>query len=169
MLLKLIEENQESVIESAILAKIEYLDTVSIEPFLDYARRLLRERTKTMTVYSALDASGLLARHGTKDDEALLEWVIPEWPFLTSEFTKDLRDLRARLNPPQPESRPERREKPPTNAGSDVPSAEGTAEHPQDGGSAISQTKPWLIGGMILIVLLGVYGLLRRCHRGSSS
>ena len=169
MLLKLIEENQESVIESSILVGIQYLDTVRIEPFVDYARRLLRERTKTMTVQSALNASGLLARHGTKEDEALLEWVTAEWPFLADEFTKDLRNLRVRLNSPQPESRPGRREIPSSNVGSDVRSSKGTEDHSQDLSAAISRTKPWLIGGIILVVLLGVYLLLRKSQRGQSS
>ncbi len=169
MLLKLVEENQESVIESAILAGIQYLDTVRIEPFLDYARRLLRERTKTMTVYSAPVASALLAQHGTKEDEALLEWVIAEWPFGASEVTDDLKILRARLNPPQPESRPERRDIPSSHAVSDARSAEVAEKNPQEGGSAISQAKPWIIGGMIFVVIFGVFRLLRNSQRGPSS
>lgn len=71
MLLKLISENQENRIEFSILGKIEALDTVRIEPFLGYARKLLRERTQTMT--DAEVASYILARHGTREDKALLE------------------------------------------------------------------------------------------------
>lgn len=165
MLLKLIEENQESVIESAILTHIQYLDTVRIEPFVDYARRLLRERTKTMTVQSALNASGLLARHGTKEDEALLEWVITEWPFLTSEFTKDLRNLRARLNPPQPESRPVRRERPSSEPRNDSRPATNSDESPENGTITTSRAKPWVIGGLILAALLGACLLRLRSSR----
>jgi len=168
MLLKLIEENQESVIESAILTHIQYLDTVHIEPFVDYARRLLRERTKTMTDRSALNASGLLARHGTKEDEALLEWVSGEWPFMASEFTKDLRNLRARLNPPQPVSRPERREKPSSEPGSDARPSTSSNESPENGNITTSRAKPWVIGGLILAALLGACRLLfKRRSMGS--
>lgn len=168
MLLKLIEENQESVIESAILSKIEYLDTVRIEPFVGYARRLLRERTKTMTIYSAPVASALLARHGTKEDEALLEWVITEWPFMASEFTDDLKILRARLNPPQLESRPERREKPSSGTGNDSRPATSPDEAPENGNVTPSRAKPWVIGGLILAVLLGASRLLFKRPRGNA-
>jgi hypothetical protein len=167
MLLKLIEENQESVIESAILGGVQYLDTVRIEPFLDYARRLLRERTKTMTIYSALDASGLLAQHGTKEDEALLEWVITEWPFVASSVSKDLRNLRARLNPPQPESRPERREKPSSKPGNNSRPATSSDESPENGNITTSRVKPWVIGGLILVALLGASRLLFKRPRGA--
>jgi hypothetical protein len=70
MLLKLIKENRETRIESSVLGKVEYLDTVGIEPFLEYARRLLRERTSSDVV---AQASGLLARRGSKEDIELFE------------------------------------------------------------------------------------------------
>ena len=167
MLLKLISENQENRIEFSILGKIEALDTVRIEPFLEYARKLLRERTQTMT--DAEVASYILARHGTREDKALLEWVIKERPFFTYSITKDLKILRARLDPPPPGSRPERRDIPSSNAGKDAGPAEGIKDHPQDGGSAISQTTPWIISGIILVVLVGVYRFLRQRLRGQSS
>ena len=167
MLLKLIEENQENVVEGRILAKIQYLDTVRIEPFVDYARRLLRERTKTMTIYSAPVASALLAQHGTKEDEALLEWVIAECPFLASEVSKDLRNLRIRLNPPQPESRPERRGKPSSEPGNDSRPATSPDESPENGNITTSRAKPWVIGGLILAALLGACRLLFKRPRGT--
>lgn len=117
MLLKLMAESQENVIEDSILTQIEYLGTVRIEPFLDYARRLLRERTQTMTVDSAGVATHVLGRHGTKEDEALLEWVLKERPFVAYDVNKSLKELRTRLNPPQPESRPERRKSRPPSRG----------------------------------------------------
>lgn len=169
MLLKLISENQETRIEFEILGQIEHLDTVRIAPFLEYARKLLRERTKTMTGGAAGVASSILGRHGTREDEALLEWVIKERPYVASLLTNDLKILRDRLNPPQSPSRPERRDIPSSNAGKGVGPAEGTEDHPQDGDSAISQTKPWIISGIILVVLLGAYRFLRQRLRGPSS
>lgn len=145
MLLKLISENQENRIEFAILGKVEALDTVSIEPFLQYARRLLRERTKTMTGEAGGVACYTLSRHGTKEDEALLEWVIEERPYVASEFTDGLKILRDRLNPPRSASRPERRDAPSSNAGMSVGPVEVTEDYSQDGSSAISQTEPWII------------------------
>jgi hypothetical protein len=165
MLLKLISENQENGIEDAILLNIEHLGTVRIEPFLEYARKLLRERTKTMTAYSAGSASFILGQHGTREDEALLERVLKERPYVASDLTKALKNLRARLEL-QPETRPERRQIPSSNAGSDARTAKGTEDYPQGRGSASSRTKPWLIGGMILVVLLGIYLLLRKRQRG---
>ncbi len=164
MLLKLISENQENIIESLILGKVGYLDTVRIEPFLEYARKMLRERTQTMTAEAAGPAAYLLARHGTKEDEALFEWVIKERPFVADDLTKCLKILRERLNT-KPESRPDRRNISSSNVGSDARSTKGTEDHPQDGGATTSQTKSWLIGGMILVLLLGVYRLLLKGRR----
>lgn len=169
MLLKLISENQENRIEFAILGKVEALDTVSIEPFLEYARKLLRERTKTMSGEAGGVACYTLSRHGTKDDVALLEWVIEERPYVASEFTDGLKILRDRLHPPQPETRPERRKIPSSNNNGDARSVESVKERQQAKGSATSRAKPWFVGGIILLVLLGMFQLLLRKKRGQSA
>jgi hypothetical protein len=111
MLLKLISENQEHRIEFSILRKIEYLDTIHIEPFLAYSRKLLSDRVQSDGVAVA---SGLLARHGTKEDIA------------------------------------------------------GNHHH-QDEGDTLSRIKPWFIGGLILVVLLGLHRLLRKGLLGNSA
>jgi hypothetical protein len=173
MLLKLISENQENRIEDAILIRIEHLDTVRIEPFLEYARRLLRERTQTMTGEAAGAAAYILARHGTKEDEALFEEVIKVRPYVKYTFTKELNVMRARLNPKpevDPGPRPERREIPSTNVGSIAsPAKDAENHHHKDEGDTLSRTKPWFIGGLILVVLLGLYRLLRNGRRGNSA
>jgi hypothetical protein len=169
VLLKLISENQETNLESDILGKIERLDTVDIEPFLDYARKLLRERTKTMTAYSAGVASYVIRRHGAKEDEALFEWVIKERPYVASTFAGSLKILRDRLNPPQPETRPERREISSSNPGGEARAVQSGKDHPQDKGSAPSRAKPLLFGGIILVVLLGLYRFVRLRLRELSS
>ena len=165
MFLKLIEENRETRIESSVLGKIEHLGTVRLEPFLEYARKLLRERTRSDVVAVA---SGLLARRGTKEDIELFEWVLTQRPFAVTDLTGNLKILKARLDTPPPAPRPERREIPSSNAGSDARSAEGAVDHSQAENSATSQTKPWLIGGMIFVVLLGMFHLLRKIQRRQS-
>ncbi len=161
MLLKLIAEHQENIIEGAILGGIEHLDTVRIEPFLEYARKLLRERAKTMTSYSAGVASYVVEQHGTKEDEALLEWVLKERPYVASDLTKALKILKARLNH-ESGPRPERREISSSNAGSGAHPTVEAEDHSQDRVSATSPTKPWLIGGMIVVALVGLYSFLRK-------
>ena len=165
MLLKLIEENRETRIEASILGKIEHLDTVRLEPFLQYARNLLRERTRSDVVASA---SGLLARRGTKEDIELFEWVLTQQPFAVTDLTGNLKILKTRLDTPPPAPRPERREFPSSNARSVARSAEGAVDHSQAENSATSHTKPWLIAGMILLVLLGMFHLLRKIRRRQS-
>jgi hypothetical protein len=159
MLLKVIEENQETPIESCILGLIDELGTVRLDPFLEYARKLVRERPNSDVVAAA---AILLAKQGTKEDITLLEGLLEQRPFAVTYATKSLKALRERLNPPQTETRPERREKPSSHAGSDAHSAKGTVKHPQDGGTVTSQSKLWLTGGMVLVVLLGIYRLLRK-------
>ena len=125
ILLKLIEENQETVFEKAILLSIGDLGTVRPEPFLEYARKLLRERTQSTVVAYA---SGLLARHGTKEDIELLEWLLKQDPFVVTDVTDSLKALRERFNPPQPEIRPEQRDKP----ASDVKIVPGSADRAEN-------------------------------------
>ena len=95
MLLKLIEENQETQIESCILGLIDRLGTVRIDPFLEYARKILRERPQSENVAGP---ANLLARHGTKEDIELLEWVQKQGPFAELDIPHALRVMRERLN-----------------------------------------------------------------------
>jgi len=166
MLLKLIEENRETLIESSVLGDIENLGTVHLEPFLEYARKLLRERLRSDVV---AEASRLLARRGTKEDIELFEWVLTQRPFAVTDLTKSLKILRDRLASPTAAPRPERREIPSPNVGSVGSPAKDTGNHHQDKGDSLSRTKPWLIGGLILVVLLGLYRLLRNGRRGNSA
>jgi len=165
MLLKLIEENRETPIEHSVLGDIENLGTVHLEPFLEYARKLLRERTRSDVV---AEASRLLARRGTKEDAELFEWVLTQRPFAVTDLTKSLKILKARLATPPSAPRPVRREIPSPNVGSaGSPAKDAGNRHHQDEGDTLSRTKPWLIGGLILVVLLGLYRLLRKGLRGN--
>ncbi len=167
MLLKLIKENRETRIESSVLGNIEHLDTVRIEPFLDYARKLLRERTRSDVV---AEASGLLARRGTKEDVELFEWVLTQRPFAVTDLIGNLKILRDRLASPPSAPRPERREIPSPNIGSvGSPAKDAGNHHHKDEGDTLSPTKPWFIGGLILVVLLVLYRLLRKGRRGNSA
>jgi hypothetical protein len=158
MLLKLIEENRETWIERSVLGKIEYLNTVRIEPFLEYSRRLLRERTRSDVVGVA---SRLLAQHGTKEDIELFEWLLTQQPFADVDVTKNLKMLRHRLDAPPSAPRPERREIPLSNSGTDA-SRKGTEKYLQEESSSISQIKPWIVGGILIVGLLGLYRFLRQ-------
>lgn len=166
MLLKLLEENQETVIEPLVLWNIEHLGTVRLEPYLAYARKLLRERPNSTVV---AHASGLLARQGTKEDIELLEWLLEQQPFAITDATDALKVLRERLNPPQREIRPERRDKSSAAAEMTAGSADGAENHPQRESLKSSRKRPWIIGGIILAVLLGLYRLVRRVPRRPSS
>lgn len=160
ILLKLIEENQETRIEMSILGKIEYLDTVRLEPYLEYSRRLFRERTGTMNATVAEIASGTLARHGTKEDGELLEWVLKERPYVEYGVSKNLKLLRDRLAS-QPATRPERRDKPTSSSGSSTPPSAGEeGSQPKDEASAASLAKPWIIGGLLMMLLIAVCRLI---------
>ncbi|OYV02528.1 MAG: hypothetical protein CFE26_22005 [Verrucomicrobiales bacterium VVV1] len=172
MLLKLLSENTENIVEFAILGKIGYLDTVDIGPFLDYARKLLRERTQTMSGEAAGAAAYILARHGTKEDEAQFEEIIRVRPSVKYTITEELKILRARLDlKPEivPGPRPDQRELPSSSTGNAVRPDNLTQNHQQDGSEDTFWIKPWFIVGMILAVLLGLYRHLRKGLRGNSA
>lgn len=166
LLLKLIEENQETHIESSILGLIDYLGTVRLDPFLEYARKLLRKRPNSEIV---ADASGLLARQGTKEDIELLEWLLEQQPFVVTDVTKNLKALRERLNPLQseirPEPRSERRDKPSPGAKIAAGSANDAKNRTQEDGFSSFRTRPWIIGVLILVALFGLYLLVRKALR----
>ncbi len=162
MLLKLIEENQETRIESSVLGHIGDLGTVRLEPFLEYARKLLRERTQSTVVAYA---SGLLASHGTKEDVELLEWLLKQQPFAVTDATDSLKALRERLNPPQPEIRPERRngithrETTPGNAANGT---QGVSTPKRGGESTATRWFAWVglvtvvVGALLILVKKGI-------------
>ena len=106
MLLKLMDENQETGFESAILIYVPAVGTINIDPYLDYARKVLRERTQTMSAVLAGCASNLLAQHGTKNDAELMKWVMETRPWLADSVTRNLDELNLRLNLPKQEPRP---------------------------------------------------------------
>lgn len=106
MLLKLMSENQETGFESNVLVNIASVGTISLEPYLEYARRVLRERTTTMSAGLAGCAASLLRTHGTKEDAELLRWVIEMRPFLADSVIRELDGLNRRLGLPQQNTRP---------------------------------------------------------------
>jgi hypothetical protein len=102
MLLKLMDENQETGFESSILASIAEVGTINIEPYLEYARKVLRERTETMNGVLVACAAQLIADHGTKQDAELLKWVMETRPYVADAITRKLDELNRRLGLPKP-------------------------------------------------------------------
>lgn len=97
LLLDLARENQDSLFEIALLDQIAEVGNIDLEPYLQYARTLLRERTQTMNFVLAQPASMLLANHGSKPDLHLLEQVIAERPFTALDVTESLKVFKRRL------------------------------------------------------------------------
>ena len=105
MLLKLAIDNQETIYECALLSRIDQVKTVNLDPYLAYARNLLRERTQTMSATNAACATAILSRHGTVADIELLEKVLEERPYVADDVSRYLKRLQERLNSPMPKSR----------------------------------------------------------------
>ena len=97
MLLKLMRENQENQLEAAILSGITAVDTIDVQPFVDYARSLLKERVATMNAVLAASAAKLLEKRGSKEDSDLLRWVIETRPYVAVSVESPLRHLDLRL------------------------------------------------------------------------
>ena len=110
LLLELARQNQDTMFESSLLVKIEEIGNVDLNPYLKYARTLLRERTQTMNSTLAECASKLLANHGSKQDMDLLQQVILERPYVARGVSDKLKLLERRLNKTQPMMRPEAKE-----------------------------------------------------------
>jgi hypothetical protein len=95
--------------------------------------------------------------------------VLTQHPFAVTDLTGDLKILRARLTLPQPETRPERREISSSNPGGEARAVQSGKDHPQDKGSTPSRAKPWLFGGIILVLLLGLYRFVHLKLRGPAA
>ena len=148
MLLKLMDENQETGVESSILVKISSVGTVNVEPYLEYARRVLRDRTQTMSATLAGCASNLLAEHGTEEDTKLLKWVMETRPYVADSVTRELDALNRRLGLPKQGTRPPLRESSWEN-GKDINSRR-SPQRPQDQGI---ETKPAVISRPYWVLL----------------
>ena len=81
-MLKLMREHQDSDIEASFLAAYS-LGTITVAPYLDYARTALRERTLTLKYGVALTAVGLLLDKGSKEDRELVQWYARARPYMT--------------------------------------------------------------------------------------
>ncbi|MEO8614453.1 MAG: hypothetical protein ABI600_04880 [Luteolibacter sp.] len=160
MLLQLMERNQETGLESSILVSIAAVGTIQLDPYLDYARNLLRNRTQTMSGAAAECASNLLAEHGTKEDAKLMKWVMETHPWEADGITRKLDELNRRLNLPKQEPRPPLRGTPAT---SDFPNVESRSVKHQI--APVSEKKKeevthWIVWPLAILVAVGLLRLV---------
>jgi hypothetical protein len=159
ILLTLAQELAETPFESSLLGIIDTLQSVQLEPFLEYSRNLLRTRTKSSQI---VIAAGLLGRHGTDQDLLLLEQVAAARPYFAQTIRKEAKALKAHLEgegaragspatklnaPPSvqtqtPKKSPEAKPAPPT------PSEEPTS------------STPWSIIVVLIVAAIGLLWLL---------
>lgn len=97
LLLELARQNQDSIFESALLGYIADVGNLDIDPYLEYARELLRDRTQTINHDLAISASRLLENHGGKQDLAPLEQVITERSYVARSVSESVKELKRRL------------------------------------------------------------------------
>jgi hypothetical protein len=162
LLLKLMDENQETGFELSVLVAVPAVGTINLEPYLDYARKVLRERTQFMSAGLAGGAANLLAEHGTKEDAELMEWVMGQRPWLADSVTRKLDELNRRLGLPQRGMRPPLR---------DATLRDGTAElaarrtpqrpPPAYDGKTPAAT-PWLVYGLMIFVSISLVWLIAK-------
>ena len=117
MLLKLLEDNQETGFENTLFGNIDNLGTVKLSPYLEYARKLLKDRRQTMSASLAGAAAALLSRRGSKDDVELLRNVMEQRPYVADSVTRKLDGLVRRLEQPLPQTRPTMKDRSRTSEG----------------------------------------------------
>jgi hypothetical protein len=157
LLLELARENQDSIFESALLDQIAQVGNIDLEPYLQYARTLLRERTQTMNFVLAQPASMLLANHGSKSDLVLLEQVIAERPFTARDVTESLEFFKRRLERAKQATRPLLRGDPSAKEAATGNVAEKSTKQSVASRDGSVPTKSWMIWapfGMIIAAIL---------------
>jgi hypothetical protein len=158
MLIKLMNENHETGFEMNVLNIIPNVGNLDLEPYLNYARDTLRERTQTMNAGVAQVSAILLARKGTKEDAELLRWVIEERPYVAEVVIPELNTLNNRLGLPTQKTQPSLNDKPNTSE----PQSSSPPRIEQKPSTAVA-TKKLESGGWIVwtLVILGLGSLLR--------
>lgn len=157
LLLELASQNQDSMFESALLDQITEVENIDLEPYLQYARTLLRERTQTMNFMLAEPASMLLANHGIKQDIVLLEQVIAERSFTARSVTKSLDVFKRRLERTKQATRPILRGEVLAEAvvaDAAAKEAERQSVANRDGNISLKSWIIWALSGMIIVAIL---------------
>jgi hypothetical protein len=156
LLLELAKQNQDTMFEPRLFNRIADVGTVNLEPYLEYARALLRERTQTMNSTLAECASKLLANHGSKQDLALLEQVISERPYVARGVSEKLKILKNRLERSRQATRPILRgESSPSEAATGNVAEKATKQSVANRNGNIS-TKSWMIWALFGIIIAAI-------------
>jgi hypothetical protein len=166
MLLKLAMENQETGYECALLDRIDEVGTINLDPYLEYSRNLLRERTQTMSASLAGCASKLLSRHGSKEDIEILERVLEERTYVASFVSISLKELKRRLDSPKQVSRPMLQDRQPTSEAVTDNTADSARRPSTAKDVEENPSKPWIAWGLLITALTGmVWILLKKVGR----
>lgn len=156
LLLELARENQDSIFESALLDQISEVENIDLEPYLQYARTLLRERTQTINYTLAECASLFLANHGSKQDLALLEQVIAERPYTARGVTKSLEVFKRRLERVKQASRPILRGEPSASEAATGNVAESATKQSVANRDGHISTKSWMIWALFGMIIAAI-------------
>ncbi len=156
MLLKMMADNQETDFEGAVLYTIPEVGSIPLEPYLEYARKVLRDRTQTMNGSLAGYAAKLLATHGTKEDAELLKWVMETRPYVAPPVTMHLDELNRRLGLPKtnPPRTPNRQA---TTGDATSGNPQGTASKPTSLTDTEQPVKTrWLVWVLLILAATGL-------------
>lgn len=164
LLLELARQNQDSMFESRLLNRIAEVGNIDLEPYIEYARTLLQERTQTMNSSLAECASLFLANHGSEQDLALLKKVIEERSYTARGVTKSLKVFESRSHRRKLiESMEMRENKRSHNGGAEIPHNKVSAKEqahryrPTAPSQEAASSTPWR---MILVLIVLISGLL---------
>jgi hypothetical protein len=133
---------------------------IDLEPYLHYARKLLRERTQSMSAGVAGAASILLASEGNKEDAALMKWAMESRPWLADSVTRELDSLNRRLGLPKQESRPSLKDRPPTSQEPSSKFQSVDQNAPALADKENPETIRWIGLSLALLVTGGLFGLM---------
>jgi len=169
MLLQLMERNHETGFESSVLASIAAVGTINVEPYLEYARRLLRERTDTMNGALVGCAAQLLASHGTKEDGDLMIWVMETRPYVADAVTRKLDALNRRLGLPKQVPRPNLKDSAPTSAPSEANSRRDLRRPSVPSEEKSAPISPWFKRALIVVILAGLLWFVIKSRKATNS
>lgn len=160
MLIKLMNENQETGFETCVLIGISKVGNIELDPYLEYSRKLLRERTQTMNAGLAEVASMLLSSKGTEEDIELLKWVIETRPYVADPVNRELGHLKRRLSLPKPEPRVPLRGSSSASGSPTGDSKSDEQQRPTVTAERERESTRWVAWFLVILVAGGLFRLL---------
>jgi hypothetical protein len=160
LLLDIAAKNPNSGFETGVIGNAPYV-IKNLNPYLEYARKVLQNRTKEMNSSVAGTVAGLLVRRGTPEDLDRLRNLIKARPYLAATIEGELRHSAIFQAAREPDSDPKATIAPPLVQPQTLPKkAPSTEPPPSTPSEEPTSSTPWSVIVVLIVAATGLLWLL---------